>query len=125
MRPARLARFASVGLATAAIYYGLAWVLFSCLIPSALLAGGVACASALAFNYHAHYHWTFSADAPHGVVFTRYLAMVAVSTLLNAAIMYWGVDVQAWNFLLVQTLAAGAMICWSLCASNFWVFRDA
>ena len=119
----RLSRFAMVGLLTAGIYYGLAWILFAYLDTRALFSSSVACVTALAFNYHAHYHWTFSADAPHGSVLTRYLVMVSVGTLLNGAIMYWGVDVWAGNFFLVQTLAAATMVCWSLCLSHLWVFR--
>lgn len=120
----RLVRFAAVGVTTAGIYYGLAWLLYSGTGLGALAAGSVACISALLFNYHAHYHWTFAAEAPHGAVLRRYLVMVSLGTVINGAVMYWGVDVLAANFFLVQTLAAACMVAWSLTMSSLWVFRN-
>ncbi len=119
----RLTRFALVGVATAGIYYGLAWLVFAHTGSGALLASSIACVTALVFNYHAHYHWTFTADAPHGPLLVRYLVMVSVGTVLNGLVMYWGVDVLAGNFFLVQTIAAVTMVSWSLCLSTLWVFR--
>ena len=120
---ARLIRFALVGISTAGIYYGLAWLVFANTGFGALVSSSIACVTALAFNYRAHYHWTFTTVAPHGAVFSRYLIMVSFGTVLNGAIMYWGVDVLARNFFLVQTIAAICMVAWSLCLSHMWVFR--
>lgn len=119
----RLIRFALVGGATASIYYGLAWLVFTATALGAMVSSSIACVVALLFNYHAHYHWTFAAEAPHGAVLARYLVMVSMGTALNGAIMYLGVDVRAGNFFLVQSLAAICMVLWNLCLSTWWVFR--
>ncbi|MCZ6830527.1 MAG: GtrA family protein [Gammaproteobacteria bacterium] len=120
---ARLIRFALVGITTAGIYYGLAWLLFANTGAGALVASSIACVTALVFNYRAHYHWTFAAVAPHGSVLARYLVMVSLGTVLNGAIMYWGVDVRSGNFFLVQSIAAVSIVAWNLCLSNWWVFK--
>jgi putative flippase GtrA len=120
----RLVRFALVGVTTAAIFYGLAWLVFNYTGSGAMISSSIACIAALVFNYHAHYHWTFSAEAPHGAVLARYLVMVSLGTVLNGAIMHWGVDVRGGNFFLVQSVAAAGVVAWNLCLSSLWVFRN-
>ena len=53
----------------------------------------------------------------------RYLLMSVGSVLINAGVMYYGLPLLGLHYLLVQVLAAAAMISWTLCMSSLWVYR--
>ena len=120
----RVIRFAVVGLLTALVYYGL--LLFAVEIAGLgpVVASGICYVLAVILNYMLHYHWTFTATAGHSVVVNRYVAMLCGGFVLNVLVMYSGVNVLGWNYLLVQTGAIGLIAVWNYCLSSLWVFRD-
>jgi putative flippase GtrA len=119
-----LLRFALVGLTTTALYFGLLLLQVEAWGVSITLASSIACVIAITYNYLLHYSWTFSADAPHGIVLVRYLLMSVGSVLINASVMHYGVPLLGLHYRLVQVLAAAAMIAWTLCMSALWVYRN-
>ena len=118
-----LPRFAMVGIATAALFYGLvaAGVELTGLSPP--VASAIAYPLVLGFNYLLHFNWTFGVSAPQTVAIGRYLVMVAFGFVLNGLIMHLGVIVLNVNYLLVQTLAMVAVISVNFVLSSLWVFR--
>jgi len=70
-----------------------------------------------------HYSWTFDEPAPHGRTLRRYVVMITCGFLINAAVMYAGVQWMALNYLLTQAPAVVAVVLWNFVLSNVWVFR--
>jgi len=87
------------------------------------LGSTIVCFAAMCYNYFMHYHWTYASEAPHGPVMVRYLLMSAGAILLNGLIMHFGVKLSSVHYMVVQLVAAIALICWNLCVNTFWVFR--
>lgn len=112
-----------VGIATAALFYGLvaAGVELTGLSPP--VASAIAYPLVLGFNYLLHFNWTFGVSAPQTVAIGRYLVMVAFGFVLNGLVMHLGVIVLNVNYLLVQTLAMVAVISVNFVLSSLWVFR--
>jgi putative flippase GtrA len=119
-----LFRFLIVGGSTAAIFFGLTFILVETLDIATVLASTIACATAICYNYLLHYHWTFASDSPHGLTVIRYLFMSACGLLINGLIMQFGTSLAITHYMVVQIIAGFAMVCWSICMSYFWVFRS-
>jgi putative flippase GtrA len=117
-------RFILVGGGTAALYFGIFYLLVYSAIVHTTIAGLLACLIAIIFNYVLHYSWTFASNAPHGKVLYRYLAMQLGSLCLNGLIIHYGIKWLPVHFLIVQCLAAVATIFWNLCLSSLWVYRQ-
>lgn len=119
----RLLRFTAVGIATAGLYYGLLFVAVELLQLSAVGASAVVYVVVIAFNYTLHYSWTFALSSPHTAAIKRFLFMTACGFFINISIMYLGVVVLQWNYLVAQAIAMGVIIVWNFVLSSLWVFR--
>jgi putative flippase GtrA len=53
----------------------------------------------------------------------RYLVMITCGFLINAAVMYAGVQWLALHYLVTQALAMIAVVLWNFVLSNAWVFK--
>ena len=120
----QVARFVVVGLATALAYYCLLVFAVEVVGFGPVLASGICYVLVVVLNYLLHYHWTFTATAGHSVVVNRYVVMLCGGFALNSGVMYSGVNLMAWNYLLVQTGAIGLIAAWNFILSSLWVFRD-
>ncbi len=120
----RILRFGVVGVTTAALYFGLLYVGVELLQLNPVLSSSVVYLVAIAGNYLMHYSWTFAASSPHTTALKRYLFMTGCGFLINGFVMYFGVSVLQWNYLLVQTGAMAVIIVWNFCLSSLWVFRE-
>lgn len=117
-------RFAVVGVATAALYYGLLYAGVEYLKLNAVLTSSVAYVIVIVANYLLHYSWTFAVSSPHTTALKRYLIMTTCGFFINGSIMYIGVSMLQFNYLLIQAVAMGVIIVWNYCLSSLWVFRD-
>ena len=117
-------RFGVVGVLTAAIHYGLLYTGVELLALDTTLASSVGFVAAVIFNYFMHYSWTFGEPAPHGRTLWRYLVMIGCGFLINGGLMYAGVNLTDWHYLVVQTLVFIAVIAWNMAVSSLWVFRS-
>ena len=120
----RLLRYGLVGVLTAAIHYGVLWALVEAADLGPTAASSLGFLLAVIFNYFMHYRWTFATSAPHGRTVVRYLLMIGCGFVLNALVMYTGVQGWGGHYLLVQLLAFAVVISWNFTASSLWVFRD-
>ena len=116
-------RFIFVGGSTALLYLVLVYFMVDVLGIQVMLASTLMCIAAACYNYLMHYHWTFTSNAPHGMVLVRYLLMVTGAILINGLIMHFGTMFSTAHYLVIQLVAALALICWSLSVSSLWVFR--
>ena len=119
----RTLRFGAVGVLTAVLHYGLLYIGVEALRLNATLASSLGFVVAVIFNYLMHYSWTFDEPAPHGRTLRRYLLMISCGFLINATVMYAGVQWAALNYLLTQALALVVVVSWNFVISNVWVFR--
>lgn len=122
------ARFAVVGVVTAAIHYGVLAVLVQLVYLDSTLASSLGFVIAVGFNYLMHYHWTFSAGAgaepvPHGRALLRYVGMIGGGFCINALLMYLATEAWAWHYLLAQALALAAVVAWNFLLASRWVYR--
>ncbi len=117
-------RFITVGGSTTLLYLAFVFLLVDILGFQVTLASTLMCIAAAGYNYLMHYHWTFTSDAPHGMVMVRYLSMVAGAVLINALIMHLGTTYLDIHYLVIQVVAAIVLVCWSLSVSALWVFRQ-
>lgn len=119
----QVARFIVVGLVTALVYCGLLVFIVEVVGLGPVLASGICYVLTVALNYLLHYHWTFTATAGHAVVVNRYVVMLFGGFVLNSGVMYIGVNLMEWNYLLVQAGAIGLIATWNFILSSLWVFR--
>ena len=117
-------RFGVVGVLTAVIHYGLLYTGVEFLGWDSTLSSSVGFVGAVIFNYFMHYSWTFGEPAPHGQTSWRYLVMIGCGFLINAGLMFAGVNWTDWHYLLVQTLVFVVVIAWNMAVSSLWVFRS-
>ena len=120
----RMIRFLLVGGSTAAAQLSLTWLFVDVILMHVLVGSTVAAALAAAYNYTLHYHWTFSAEAPHGWTLFKYLLVCLGALLVNGVVMYLGVTVYGAYYLAVQIVAGVSVVIWSFCLSSFWVFAE-
>lgn len=120
----RVVRFIFVGLVTALVYYSFLVLAVEIVGLGPVIASGICYVLAVVLNYVLHYHWTFTATAGHTVVFNRYVLMLCGGLILNTGVMYCGVALMGWNYLLVQTASIGLIAAWNFILSSLWVFRD-
>lgn len=116
-------RFGVVGVLTAVLHYGLLYAGVEAMQLNATLASSIGFVVAVIFNYLMHYSWTFAEPAPHGRTLRRYLVMISCGFLINALVMYAGVQWLSLYYLLTQALALVAVVVWNFVLSNVWVFR--
>lgn len=116
-------RFGVVGVLTAVVHYGLLYFGVEVVHLDATLSSSLGFVVAVIFNYMMHYSWTFAEPAPHGRTLRRYLVMISCGFLINAWVMYAGVQLWSLHYLLVQALALVAVVVWNFVVSNVWVFR--
>ncbi len=119
-----LLRFASVGVATAALYYALLACGVEIFRLHAVIASCIAYLAAVAVNYLLHFHWTYKTSDEHRTVAARYTAMILTGFVLNGTLMWLGVTVLSINYLISQAAAMLAVICLNLVLSSQWVFKN-
>ena len=118
-----LLRFGSVGLASSAIYFGLLWV-FTALTPwPTAVRGTLAYGIGIAFNYVLQKSFTFRSGRRHQQAGPRYAVIHLGGMLINGGLLWLGVDVAGWNYLLVQIAAIGVVTIWSYLGQRFWAFH--
>jgi putative flippase GtrA len=127
-RDARLAqlweliRFSWVGALTLSIYAGELWLLNRfCDFPTWLDAT-IAYGPCLVVNYLLHKNFTFRSDKQHHVAGPRYLVIQLGGMAINSAVVWLGVDVLHWHFLVAQFAALATLSLWSYLGQKLWAF---
>ena len=119
----QLLRYIFVGGSTGIVYLGSTFVFVEVLALNVTLASTIGTIITLCYNYLMNYHWTFSSDAPHGLVLAKFLAMCAISLLLNGLVMHFGQLITGLHYMVIQFFAGIVMAFWNLLASYFWVYK--
>ncbi|NWH08498.1 MAG: GtrA family protein [Alphaproteobacteria bacterium] len=122
MNPKRLLRYAAVGAATALLYLGAIYLLKEMAGQPAVLAGVIAYAIAVAFNYTAHKTLTFEDGSNHRRSLPRYVVMLIGGGALNAAVLWLGETMLGDTGLLVQLAGMGLVILYNYAVMARFVF---
>ena len=77
-----------------------------------------------AVNYALNYRFTFASENKHQVVIPRFLAVMTVGMLMNAGIMWLGINLLGVHYLLAQLVAVAMVLLWSYSANRLWTFAD-
>lgn len=118
-----LGRFASVGLASSAIYFALLWLCTVLTGWPAGVCGTIAYASGIAFNYVLQKSFTFKSGKRHHQAGPRYAVIHLGGMLLNGGFLWLGVDLAGWSYIPVQIVATGVVTVWSYLGQRFWAFQ--
>ncbi|MEY2936587.1 MAG: hypothetical protein RL033_7336 [Pseudomonadota bacterium] len=117
-----LVRFAAVGVASAAIYFGLLWF-FGWITPFPLaVLATLSYGTGIIFNYLVQRSFTFRSRRQHHHAGPRYLLVQVGGMLINSAVLHLGVDLRRWPFLPVQLGAIALTAMWSYVGQKFWAF---
>ena len=74
-------------------------------------------------NYILNYRYTFGSDQHHHIVLPKFLAVMVVGMVINAAVMYTGTYWLGFH-MLAQLAAVVVVLMLSFTANRFWAFAD-
>jgi len=117
--------FVAVGLAAAAVHYGVLIALVELWdarpVPATLagyVAGGVV-------SYALNRRHTYESDRPHEEAGWRFAVVASVGFVLTSIFMYLLHDVAGLHYLLAQVFTTGVVLVWSFLAHRLWTFSPA
>jgi putative flippase GtrA len=120
----RLAKFVLVGMGGAVVFYLLLLLMVEGLRIGVMTATGIAFVVVVLQTYWLHYAWTFNSAALHVKVLPRFFLMSGTGFGINWSIMFVGVELLGFNYLLIQTAAIGAVVTWNFLITHLIIFRD-
>lgn len=120
----RLIKFGLVGILATFVYYLALWGMVEILNIPILWATSIAFALVTIENYLLHYKWTFRSSNAHTTAVPRFILMSAGGFIINFFIMFAGVKLLAFNYLLVQAVAIAMIVTWNFVLSHFWIFHE-
>lgn len=118
----RVLRFGITGVLTAILYFLvlITAVEFAGLSP--VWGAAIAFCIPLPVNYLLHRNWAFESDVTHAQSGPRFLFTILTGFGLNTLVMYVGVTILHFHYLLVQVFAVGAVITWNFIIFSTFVF---
>jgi len=120
----RLIKFGLVGILATFVYYLVLWGMVEILNIPVLLATSIAFVLVTIENYLLHYNWTFRSSNDHTTAFPRFILMNVVGFNINLFIMFAGVNLWDFNYLLVQAVAIVTVVTWNFVLSHYWIFNE-
>jgi len=75
-------------------------------------------------NYVLNYHLTFRSEKAHSETMLKFFIVATVGAGLNMVIMFFGVDILALFYLLVQVIASSVVLLWTFTANKLWTFSE-
>ena len=75
-------------------------------------------------NYVLNYRYTFNASQRHAAAFPKFLVVMLVGMLANAAIMAAGIELVGLHYAAAQLLAIAVVLSWSYTANRLWTFAS-
>ena len=116
-------RFATVGTASAGLYFALLWLLTVVTRLSLTLRATLAYGSGIFFNYLVQRSFTFRSVRQHHHAGPRYMVVQLGGMAINSAVIWLGVDVEHWWYPAVQVAAIALTTIWSYLGQKFWAFQ--
>ena len=73
-------------------------------------------------NYFLNYHITFSSNKNHAEALSKFMLVATIGAGINASIMYAGVSLLEFHYLLAQIIATGIVLGWNFLLNKTWTF---
>jgi putative flippase GtrA len=121
--PARLARYAVAGGASAATHLGVLTVLVELAQVRPIAASTIGFVASVAVSYLLQRRWVFASATPVARTLPRFLVVVGVGLALNTTILAVGTEWFAHHYLLVQLVALVAIPISNYLLNSLWTFR--
>ena len=119
----QFARFTGVGFASAVGHYGMLIGLVQLFDVAAVPASTAGALLGAWINYRLNRRFTFGSRVKHGIAVPRFVLVAAGGVVLNAALMWLGVDWLHLHYLLSQVATTGLVLLWSFSLHKLWTFR--
>lgn len=119
----QFARFTGVGFASAVGHYGTLIGLVQLFDVAAVPASTAGALLGAWINYRLNRRFTFKSRVKHGVAVPRFVLVAAGGVVLNAVLMWLGVDLLHLHYLLAQVATTGLVLLWSFSLHKLWTFR--
>jgi len=120
--PGQFGRFLQVGALCTAMQYLLLVTGVEWLGMNAVFASSVGYVVSAVANYLLNRRYTYASQAPHRALVWRFVAVMAVGSVLNALFMQLLHGYLHWQYVLAQLSATGAALVWNFCAHRYWTF---
>lgn len=117
-------RFATVGTASAGIYFALLWLLAVLTRLSLTLRATFAYGIGIIFNYVLQRSFTFRSVRQHQHAGPRHVVVQLGGLAINSAVLWLGVEIEHWWAPAVQMGAIALSTGWSYLGQKFWAFHD-
>jgi putative flippase GtrA len=117
-------RFATVGTASAGLYFALLGLLALITRLSLTLRATLAYGIGIIFNYLVQRSFTFRSVRQHAHAGPRHVVVQLGGLAINSAVLWLGVEVEHWWAPAVQMGAIALSTIWSYLGQKFWAFRS-
>jgi len=119
----KLVTFGMMGiLGTPAHYLTLILLVEACGVGPVFATSAGSLVGALA-NYTLNYHYTFKSSKAHSDTGPKFFLIALMTGILNALLVYLGVDLMGMHYLLVQIGATLIVFLFNFVLNNTWTFR--
>jgi putative flippase GtrA len=116
-------RFIIVGAVSSGLYYAIFYLTVEFDFFSISAASFFCYLLSTAFNYIAHYLWTFETSSSHFSVGPKYIAMVGFGLLTNWSIMTFFASNYESGYLIIQFFVLILVAASNYILGRFWVFK--
>lgn len=89
-------------------------------IPAVAAASGASCGALIA--YAGNRRFTFSNSSSHARTFPRFIFVAALGALLNGAVVWVGVSLMGWHYLMAQLVATLLALLITYGLNRSWTF---
>ena len=114
--------FAGVGAVGTLGHYTTLIVLVQFWTVDPVFASSVGFVVGAVINYILNYHFTFQSKKRHAEALTKFLIVAVIGAVINAFIMYIGVENTNFNYMIVQLFATGVVLLWNFIVNKLWTF---
>jgi len=116
-------QFAVVGAAATALQYLVLIVLFQLFLASPVSASAIGFVFGAVCSYLLNRQCTFRSQGAHRRLIMRFALMAAAGLCMNNAVMYLGVRVLGFYYLIAQCIATCVTLGMNFVVARIWVFR--
>ena len=117
-------RFALVGTAATITTYATLVGGVESLNLNAVTASIIGYMLGMVVNYTLNYRYTFDCERQHQVVAPKFLLVMLIGMLINAGVMFAGINWLGIHYLLAQLAAVAVVFMLSFTANRMWTFTN-
>jgi putative flippase GtrA len=75
-------------------------------------------------NYILNYKFIFRSNKRHAEALSKFLVVATAGLGLNTMTVWFGIDVERWNYLVAQLAATGVVLVWNFSVNKAWTFSQ-